>query len=183
MWSVYNKYSACSLLLRTNIYTRGTPGPARRAGEARRDGRRRGEPGAAPATGGPEREPKRNFKQSSHHLSPGLDNSTGNSTGTRQATRQLLDRIALDSSTATRQTSIDLDRNPPDSMCRRRQVSSSTARQLDRHRQTSRQALTRSLRRGKAGLEPHSFKVKVDGPTGQLHNLVAPPARWPYGSC
>ena len=55
---------------------------------------------------------------------------------TRQATRQ-------DSSTA-RSYSTDLDsystatrQNPPDSMRRRRQVSSSTARQLDRPRQTS----------------------------------------------
>ena len=97
-------------------------------------------------------------------LSPGLDNSTGNSTGTRQATRQ-------DSSTATRQTSTDLDRNPLTpcaraSRCQARQLDSST--DLDRPQQAS----TRGLRLGKAGLEPHSFKVKVDGPTGQLHNLV-----------
>ena len=53
-----------------------------------------------------------------------LDNSTGNSTATRQATRQVARQL--------------LDRprqNTPDSMRRRRQVSSSTARQLDRPHQ------------------------------------------------
>ena len=84
-------------------------------------------------------------------LSPGLDNFIDNSTGnsrqeTRQlldsystATRQLLDRIARQSLTAsaTRQTSTATRQKPPDSMCLGVKVSSSTARQLDRARQSS----------------------------------------------
>ena len=85
-------------------------------------------------------------------LSPGLDNSTGNSTATRQATRQVARQL--------------LDRprqNTPDSMRRRRQVStSSTARQLDRPHQNSTD-LDRAEPIRTSLLEPHSFKVKVDG--------------------
>ena len=57
------------------------------------------------------------------------------------ATRQLLDRIARQSLTATRQTSTATRQKPPDSMCLGVKVSSSTARQsstvLDRARQSS----------------------------------------------
>ena len=91
-------------------------------------------------------------------LSPGLDNSTGNST----ATRQLLDRIARQSLTATRQTSTATRQKPPDSMRLGVKVSSSTARQLDRPRQNSTD-LDRAEPIRTSLLEPHSFKVKVDG--------------------
>ena len=76
----------------------------------------------------------------------------GNSTATRQATRQVARQL--------------LDRprqNTPDSMRRRRQVStSSTARQLDRPHQNSTD-LDRAEPIRTSLLEPHSFKVKVDG--------------------
>ena len=106
-----------------------------------------------PPTGHTER--TRDLEPWPRQLDRKLDSySTGSSTG---------------SSTATRQ-------NTPDSMRRRRQVSSSTARQtstdLDRPRQTSseldrpRQTST-DLDRAEpirtSLLEPHSFKVKVDG--------------------
>ena len=92
-----------------------------------------------------------NLPQATCRLSPGLDNSTGNSTATRQATRQVARQL--------------LDRprqNTPDSMRRRRQVSSSTARQLDRPHQNSTD-LDRAEPIRTSLLETHSFKVKVDG--------------------
>jgi hypothetical protein len=78
------------------------------------------------------------------------------------ATRQLLDRIARQSLTATRQTSTATRQKPPDSMCLGVKVSSSTARQLDRPRQNSTD-LDRAEPIRTSLLEPHSFKVKVDG--------------------
>ena len=78
------------------------------------------------------------------------------------ATRQLLDRIARQSLTATRQTSTATRQKPPDSMCLGVKASSSTARQLDRPRQNSTD-LDRAEPIRTSLLEPHSFKVKVDG--------------------
>ena len=113
--------------------------------------------------------PQRSPTLTMGRLSPGLDNSTGNSTATRQlldsystATRQLLDRIARQSLTATRQTSTATRQKPPDSMRLGVKVSSSTARQLDRPRQNSTD-LNRAEPIWTSLLEPHSFKVKVDG--------------------
>ena len=79
-------------------------------------------------------------------------NSTGNSTVTRQ-----------DSSTKLDSYSTDLDSYPPDSMCLGVKVSSSedsTARQLDRARQSSTE-LDRAEPIRTSLLEPHSFKVMV----------------------
>ena len=73
---------------------------------------------------------------------------------------QLLDRIARQSLTATQQTSTATRQKPPDSMRLGVKVSSSTARPRPRQNSTD---LDRAEPIRTSLLEPHSFKVKVDG--------------------
>ena len=115
---------------------------------------------------------------SATRLSPGLDNSTGNST----VTRQLLDRIARQSLTATRQTSTATRQKPPDSMCLGVKASSSTARQLDRPRQTStdqRQTSTEPSRYGPAYSNAPAISVpKGAAGMGEPFSLFVRFVRW-----